>query len=166
MSVNFQFGANEAIAPLVVPLKALGTGLSAASVAVAAVIARGYGRRGDAHDAAVVAFGCLALLMAFGTVFSPQYGVWLVALAAVVLTKRQREPTWLHAVALSVVPIAALTHLVYPRTIGDVLMPFYEGSPEAGSAIGLTVLGLRNAAVLATGVATMWLFARRGRDGG
>lgn len=164
MTVNFQFGANEALTPLVVPMKAIATGLSVGSVVLAAVVARAYGRRGDAYDAALVAFGCLALLMGFGTVFSPQYAIWLIALAAVVLTKRQREPSWLHALALSALPIAALTQLVFPRTIGDVLQPFYEGSPEAGSPIGLTVLGLRNAAVLAAGAATLLLLSRRDRE--
>ncbi len=175
MTVNYQFGANEALSSFVGPMKAIGTGLSMGTLVLSFVVARARVARGDAYGLAIVAFGTLALLMGVGTVFSPQYMVWLAALGGVVACKKvergrarpdagQNGPKWTNLCALSVVPAAALTQLVYPRTINDVLAPFYEGSLEAGSTAGVVVLGVRNLFVLGLGAVTLWMLWRQGRS--
>lgn len=154
MHPNFQFGAIEAISQSSELLKTIGLVLSIAALAFGWWVGSKYVKRGDVPRLTAAMFGLLSLLMFFGTVHSPQFTVWLIALSAVALAlpvdKQLRRPL------LSVLPIALLTQLVFPFTIGDVLAPFYEGGTQAGSSVGLGVLIARNVSVLLAGGFTLW----------
>ncbi|MGH2747627.1 MAG: glycosyltransferase 87 family protein [Actinomycetota bacterium] len=154
MHPNFQFGANEAVSGVSDLLKSIGLAGSFAALGLGWWMVGRYVGRGDVPFLAAGMFGTLALLMFLGTVFSPQFGVWLIGLGAAALSHPlTRRLRWS---LLSVLPIALLTQIIFPFTIGDVLGPFYAGASEPGSPLGLTVLGLRNFLVLAAGVATFW----------
>ncbi|MFN2389719.1 MAG: glycosyltransferase 87 family protein [Actinomycetota bacterium] len=102
-------------------------------------------RPGDATLMPVAAFGTLALVMAAGTVFSPQFVVWLVALGAAGLcsgANLRRAGWWLGAV----LAIAALTQLLFPYLIGR----FLEGDPAA-----VSVALARNLLVAIAGVGAL-----------
>ncbi len=78
--------------------------------------------------------GLLAGLLAFGTVFSTQFAVWLIALAAAALCRRFAPRVRVQL--LSVLPIAGLTHLGFLAL------------DEAQEPRGLMLLGIRNVMVL------------------
>jgi len=161
MSPNFQFGANEIVSALSPLLKTFGSVLSLGALAAGWWIVRRHVARGETPLVAAAMFGTLALLMFFGTVFSPQFAVWLVALGAAALahplTRRLR---W---AVLTVVLIAPLTQIVFYVAIGDILAPFYEGGTEAGAPLKLALLGVRNFIVLGAGIATLTALAGRRR---
>ncbi len=153
MYPNFQFGANEAISGVSDILKTVGSYSSLAALIVGWRAVARYVDTGALPLLAAGMFGLLSLLMFFGTVFSPQFVVWLIPLSAVALShpldRRLRWPL------LSITLIAVLTHLVFPLTIDDVLAPFYVGRFETGSDAGLIVLGVRNFMVFLAGAATL-----------
>lgn len=161
MYPNYQFGANEAVSALSPVLESIGLAASVASLLAGWWIVRRCVERDDVASLGAAMFGTLALLMFFGTVFSPQFAVWLVALAAAglahPLTRRLRPSL------LAVLLIAPLTHVVFSFVIGDVLAPFYEGGTEAGAPFGLALLGVRNAVVLGAGAATLIALATSAR---
>jgi hypothetical protein len=154
MYPNLQFGAQEVVSGMSDVLKTVGVAGSFATLFLGWWAVGRYVRRGDVAFLAAGMFGMLALLLFLGTVFSPQFGVWLIALGAAALS--HPLTTRLRWSLLSVLPIALLTQIVFPFTIGDVVAPFYAGESEAGSPFGLAVLGFRNFLVLAAGVATFW----------
>lgn len=164
MHPNFQFGANEAISGVSDLLKSIGVAGSLAALGLGWWMVGRYVGKGDVPFLAAGMFGTLALLMFLGTVFSPQFGVWLIALGAAALS--HPLTTRLRLSLMSVLPIALLTQIIFPFTIGDVLAPFYAGESDPGSPLGLTVLGLRNLLVLAAGVATFWGLKAASPSGG
>ncbi|MFG3187323.1 glycosyltransferase 87 family protein [Streptomyces omiyaensis] len=89
-------------------------------------------------DAALAA---VLLFTVTSRVISPQYLVWLLGLAAVCLTSRR---TVMRPVALLLLPAAALSSLAYPVLYAEVV---------AGTPVGLTVMVLRNALLLAAAAA-------------
>lgn len=161
-SINFLFGANEIVAPVAPVLAKISTVVSVAALAAAvAVIARTV-PRGAVSRLAPAQFAVLALLMFVGKVFSPQYMVWLVALAAAGLC--YPLPFRLALPLGLVIPAAILTQVVYPFTIGEVLAPFYEGQLAPGFPPGLIALVARNFFVGALGVAALVALKPRRED--
>jgi len=161
MYPNFQFGANEVVSGISPLLKTFGSLLSLSSLAAGVWIVRRHVARGETPFLAAAMFGTLALLMFFGTVFSPQFAIWLVALGAAALA-HPLTPR-LRVAVLTVVLIAPLTQIVFYVAIGDVLAPFYEGGTEAGAPLKLALLGIRNFIVLGAGIATLTALAARPR---
>jgi len=129
-------------------LKPLALVLTLSAVVLGALVTR----RPDEDNGSGLAsagFATLALVLGVGTVFSPQYVIWLVALAAVVMCERRPQvgrAAWL------LLPIAVLTQYIYPgqyfRVIGRQI-------------IGLIALVGRNLLVIAAGVTAFVAIIRR-----
>ncbi len=162
MYPTYQFGANEAISALSDTFKGVGLVCSIGALAFGWWSVARNVKQGDVPLLTVGMFGLLSLLMFFGTVFSPQYVVWLIALGAAALCHplATRLRRWI----LIVLPIAAVTQIVFPFTIGDVLDPFYNQGTEAGSTVGLVTLGVRNALVFAAGAGALWSLRSTRKD--
>ncbi len=124
--------------------------LSVAGLMAGAWLARKRVAPGSASGLATVMFGTLAVLLATGTVFSPQYMLWLSALGAAAASmngRRLRIPLVLLAAA------CALSQVVYP---------FHYAGLLANHAGPLTALLLRNLFVAAIGVMVFYGLWRSG----
>jgi hypothetical protein len=124
-------------------LEALSNVLSGVVVVVGTWLVARRTARGDAGNLAVGLYGILALVMFTGSVLSPQFVVWLIALGAASLCFRipsARTPL------LLIVPIAALTQIEFPFNFGDLK----EGEPGA-----LLWLIARNLLLLGAGVTAL-----------
>jgi hypothetical protein len=114
IGVNYSFGALHVDSTLASAMKVASQLISLAVVGGGVWLAyrlRSRGRDASAPETAGIMFMVLAGTMAFGTVFSPQFILWLAALAAVVMCQKG---TWLTVPAVSVLPAALLTQLIYP----------------------------------------------------
>lgn len=143
IGINFSFGALHVDSSLVPVLKAASQVLSLVFVGAGvwlALRARRGGRDLAPAELAGIMFMTMAGTMAVGSVFSPQFVVWLGALAAAVLC----EPsTWLRVPALAVLPAALMTQFVYP---------FFYGRLVAVETPALVLLASRNFLVLFIGI--------------
>jgi len=129
-------------------LKTASLALSLGTLATAAWLAWKRVREGSLADLVAVMLGTLALLLAVGSVFSPQFMLWLSALGAVaaaVAPRALRTPLVLLAVA------NVLTQAVYPFHYDGLL--HYRAGP-------LAVLMVRNLCVAGIG---LFIFERLGR---
>lgn len=158
IGVNYSFGALHVGSSLEPTLKALSQILSIGFVGAGvwlAYRARRAGREVSPAELAGIMFVTMAGTMAVGSVFSPQFMLWLGALAAAVLC----EPTtWLRIPALAVLPAALMTQFVYP---------FFYGRLISAEAPALVLLASRNFLVLFIGIeAYLALRARLGGPAG
>jgi hypothetical protein len=147
----FQFGSFDVDSSISPMLKSLGFVFSLAALGVGwRVVARSV-PRGDAFRLAVGMSGSLALLLFFGTVYSPQFTVWLLALASAALCGRL-EPR-LRVPLVLVLLACLLTQLEFPYGNDEIL-----GSLDPGNNGGLfAVLALtaRNFLVGGIGVSLL-----------
>ncbi len=157
---NFQFGANEMVSGLTGAFKKLGLLLSGASFIIGTFAIGERVARDDLPRLTAALTGMLALLMGFGTVLSPQFMIWLIALGAAALCFPQ--PTRVRWIMMLILPCALLTQIVFPYTIDDVLRPFYEGETSPGSPFGLGTLLVRNVLLLGIGGALVYEVLGRG----
>ncbi len=143
MSTIFRYGSME--------IDATGAGLVASAVALSGFVALaviGFARlRGRLEHVAGadVAFAITLISIASSRVFSPQYMVWVVGIAAVCLLDprtRMRPIIWL------CVPAAIFGQLIYP---------FYYGSMMEGAVLGVSMQVARIGFLLA---ATIWATMR------
>jgi hypothetical protein len=121
----------------------VGLALTAVGLVVFALLAwrRLSGRLEDAAPGDV-ALAVMLVSVTTSRVYSPQFNVWLVGIAAVALLdgrSRQRVP------AVLVVAVCLLTQVVYPWSATQLV----TGEPVAIVAQGLRILGLLAATVLA-----------------
>jgi hypothetical protein len=154
IGINYSFGALHVDSTLVPAMKAVAQVLSLLVLAAGVWLAlrlRQRERDASAPETAGIMFMTMAGTMALGTVFSPQFMLWLSALAAAVLCERR---SWLNVPALAVLPIALMTQLVYP---------FFYGRLIAVEPAALLLLASRNFLVLFVGVETF--LALRARVG-
>jgi hypothetical protein len=152
IGINFSFGAlhvGSSAEPLLKGLsQVLSLGFVAAGVWLAHTVRRS-GREVSGPEIAGIMFMTMAGTMAVGSVFSPQFMLWLGALAAAVLC----EPSaWLRVPALAVLPAALMTQFIYP---------FFYGRLVGIETPALVLLGSRNLLVLFIGVEAF--LALRGR---
>lgn len=157
IGINFSFGALHVASTVDSLLKVLAQLLSLGFVGAGVWLAhraRRAGRDGLEAETAGIMFMTMAGTMAVGSVFSPQFVLWLGALAAVVLCDRR---TALRVPALAVLPAALMTQLVYP---------FFYGRLVAVDTAALVLLASRNFLVLFVAVeAFLALRARTGPAG-
>lgn len=151
--LEFSAGALHFRPPIVGTLK-MGAALASLIGVVAAtwVVVRRVAR-GDHGAATAGLYGVLAVTMFASTVLSPQFVVWLIALAGAALCF---EIPSLRRPLLLVLPIAALTQLEFPFMFTDL---------RDGDIAALTILVARNVLILVSGIAVLVsLSARRPRS--
>ncbi|HEX2058373.1 MAG TPA: glycosyltransferase 87 family protein [Actinomycetota bacterium] len=154
IGINYSFGALHVGSELEPPLKAVAQVLSLGFVAAGVWLAHRWAREGrpaSAPELAGIMFMTMAGTMAVGSVFSPQFMLWLGALAAAALCDRS---TWLRVPALAVLPAALMTQFVYP---------FFYGRLVAVEIPALVLLASRNFLVLF--IAVEAFLALRARTG-
>lgn len=126
-----------------------------AVVLTAAWLARKRVREGAFADPVVIAFGTIALLIAVGPVFSPQYLLWLTALGAVAATAAGATLRW---------PLALLASA---NVLTQGIFPFHYTGLLSNEAGPLAALVLRNLCVAAVGtLAFLTVAGRSAREGG
>lgn len=113
IGINYSFGALHVGSSMEDPLKVIAQVLSLGFVGLGVWLARRKRAGGDASgpETAGIMFMTMAGTIAVGSVFSPQFVLWLGALAAAVLCDRS---TALRVPALAVLPVALMTQFVYP----------------------------------------------------
>ena len=139
IGINYSFGALHVGSELEPALKALAQVLSLGFLGAGmwlAYRAASSKRECSPQDLAGIMFMTMAGTMAVGSVFSPQFMLWIGALAAAVLCD---GTTWLRVPALAVLPIALMTQFVYP---------FFYGRLVAVETPALVLLASRNFLVL------------------
>lgn len=109
--VMLSHGAFHVESTLMPAAKAVGTAAAVAVVVVATRRAARVLRPGDAPAAAAMMFGTLALLLGVGTVFSPQFLIWILALGAAAACFPNDG---VKAATTLLFPIALATQIVYP----------------------------------------------------
>jgi hypothetical protein len=148
VEVGYDFGAFHVASGVSPLLDAVGLALALLAVG-AGTAAAARVPRGDAGRLAGVLFATLAATMAVGTVLSPQFLVWLVALAGAATSftvSAVRRP------ALLVLVVAALTQLLYPYLYDPLLR---------GEAVAVGLLVARNLLLLALAAAALVAAGRR-----
>lgn len=134
------FGAYDIRADAAPTLKTISNACAAAVLLLSAAVGWRT-RRGDVRSLSLALFGVMALMIGVGRVYSPQYLLWLIALAAVALTLAPRAARPAAGVLAVVVVLA---HIEFPFWFWEVL--FYD------SAAALWVLAVRDVLTLVVGV--------------
>lgn len=144
----YAFGAQQLVSDISPLLKTLSSVLSVVALVAATFFVVKRVRRGDVAGLSAGLYGVLAVVMFFGSVLSPQFVMWLLALGAAALCFDQgtnRTPL------LLIVVIATVTQFVFPFNyyslangeLGPLLTLIARNLLILGS--GLTVLaGLRS----------------------
>ena len=123
--------------------------VSSLLVVAGATVLAARTRVGDLRRVALLMFGAMSLLVGFGSVYSPQYILWLIALGAVAMALAPR----LAAPAIGVLGVTTLlAHLEFPVWFWDVL--FYD---KGGALI---VLAVRDVLTIAIGALALWAWHR------
>lgn len=148
VGVVFNFGAAHIESDATAVLKPLALAASLGIVALAAWLTWMRVPTGDAQGGVMVLLATLAGLLAVGTVFSPQFLIWLVALAAAALCVPRSPVRWPAAL---LIPVVVLTHVIFPFRYGRLMIQ------EGGMVAALLA---RNLLVAAIAVAVFVLVAR------
>ena len=155
--VGYSFGALHFGGPLSETLKPLATVASLLALALGTGIAWLIRKRREPGKAfPETCFVVLALSLTTGTVFSPQFLLWLIAIGAVVGCIPDSR---LRAFAIALIPVALITHALFP---------FFYTRLLYAQTLPLTMLWVRNLCVagMAFGGAFMlWRsYGRRASD--
>lgn len=143
VEVVFDHGAFHVRASGASASKALSLGLSVGAVVAGVAITRKRVGADSTVELAAAMAGTLALLLAVGTVFSPQFMLWLSALGAVAAGVAGRTVRALWVPLLLVAVANALSQALYP---------FHYAGLLANRLGPLTLLLARNAVVAMAGV--------------
>ncbi|MGD7787981.1 glycosyltransferase 87 family protein [Propionibacteriaceae bacterium Y1700] len=145
------FKAFEIFGPGVAPLLTVSTIATVLGMlAIVALLLRGF--RCPAMDTWRVSLLVLAIVMIMiitNKTLSPQYLIWLGGPLALMLVRAPSGQRRLvtRRLALSLLPVAVLTHIVYPITYPQI---FTDGA--SGMAIASVIMVIRNLALLVIGV--------------
>lgn len=159
MHLNFQFGSLEAISSLSSVLKTIGLLLSVAALGTAWFITASRVNHGDVAKMTIINFGLLAGVIFFGTVYSPQFTLWLIGAAAVALCIPV-TPAFRN-VLLLVLPITLLTRVVFPHLYPDLVDPYFGDTAGTAHLVAIVTLILRNLLVGAAALGIFYLLLRR-----
>jgi hypothetical protein len=152
IGIEYTFGAFHLVSAVSPTLKTIADGASLAALGAGIAFAIRFARRDDSTLMAEVSFATMALVLAFGTVFSPQFMVWLLALAAIVACN---DRSHLVVPALAVLPLCALTQFIYPFAYDQLIIG------GDWRLVARLAVAARDAGVLAIGVAAFWILAKR-----
>lgn len=133
-------GATEVGAGIVGPLKHTSLLLGVGIIAFGVVVVWRRVPRGDVVGLSLALLGTLALLTGVGTIYSPQYLIWLFALASVVGVLRGRR---------AILPVAVLAAMAI---LSQVVFPFLYGDLLSLRLLPAVLLAIRNLLTLALGV--------------
>lgn len=158
VSLNFEFGSLHVLPDRSSALKTLGLVLSLLALSAGSAVALLAVRRGGVERMAVVTFGMLGSLLFFGTVYSPQFTIWLVGAAAMAMCAPL--PRNLRSVLLLTLPIALLTQIVFPHGYAALTGPYFGQDAEPGQSVVLVALILRNVLVGMAGILSVALLVR------
>jgi hypothetical protein len=142
-----EFGAFDVLSPATGLMKMASTLVSFALLGVVVVMSIRIARRGPGASARLAAvaptasFGFLVLMTGTGKVFSPQYMVWLVGAAAIVVLWDRRDVRLVFGL---LAPACLLTQVVFP---------FEYTSLLRGHLLGTALLVARDTLVLLLGFA-------------
>jgi hypothetical protein len=151
VAIEFNFGAFHLASSLSPVLKTIADVASVAALGAGMALAWRLRRSDDDRRVAEVSFATLACVLGLGTVFSPQFMVWVLALAAVVACSREspiRRP------ALAIIPLCALTQFIYPFAYDHIVFR------DQGELVPLTALLVRDVGIVVIGLASVWLLWR------
>jgi hypothetical protein len=140
VSTVYNFGAFHVVSGLSRLFDAFATVASGAVVLGTYWVAYRHLKRGDVRSAALIACALMFMLLAAAAVWSPQFLVWAIALAAVALSARGES---LRYVAYVLAAAGVASQIAYPFAYGSLL--------GAGAFIS-TLLLVRNIAVAVVGV--------------
>jgi hypothetical protein len=143
VSVAYNFGAYHVASSLSRFLDTLSTLASAGAAAVVYWFTYRRVERGDVRAAASASFALISLLLAVAAVWSPQFLIWVIALAAVFMCARGDDS---RRIAYVLAGAGIASQIAYPFAYADLL-----GANTALSALLL----IRNLAVLGLGVAVL-----------
>lgn len=149
--IRLNFGAFHIEGGLAPTVKTLASIVSLIAVALMTVLALRRIPRGNARTLAAACFAILVVSISTGLVFSPQFLIWVFALAGVTLADPD-SPMKLACALL--IPVTALTQWVYPFLYDPVL--------EVQS-LGVAVLSLRNLLMVALAAIAVAQLARLSR---
>ena len=149
VSLTFGAGSFNVVSSASSALKVLALASSLLGVAAGAFVGARAIPRGDGKALAALMFGTLSLAIGLGSVFSPQFVLWMLALAAAALCAHS---TPVRIPALLVIPIAVLTQALYPFQYRHLIV---------ADGFGLLLLGLRNGLVLIVALSAFLLVWRR-----
>ena len=147
VTVGYNYGALHFAGGISPQLKTFAFVSVLAAIAVAAWIASRL-ERDDARGVADLVFAQLAVVLGVGSVFSPQFLIWLIALAAVAACN---ETTRLRTLLVLLLSIAGLTHAIFPFLYDELL---------AAEVVPVSLLWCRNLLVLGAGLAGLSILAR------
>lgn len=135
-----EFGAVDIASSLSDAFRMTSTLVTLGVVALTARRCATFVRRGSASGLTLSMFGTVALLVGLGSVYSPQYVLWILCLgaAALSLTPRAAMPAF-----LALTGVVLFSHLVYPV--------LWRGL-STGEPLSLSVLVARNILTIAVGV--------------
>jgi Glycosyltransferase family 87 len=140
--------AYDAQADIAPALKALSNAVCLGVLGFCAYLASRT-RRDDIGRLSLLLFGALTVLIGFGSVFSPQYLLWVIALGSAALALNPRAA----ALPVAVLGVAvALAHIEFPMWFWDLL--FYD---KGGALI---VLAVRDVLTVSAGVLALWACRR------
>lgn len=147
--VEYDHGAFHVAGPGASALEKLSVALSLGALAGGVAVAWRRVDAGATVELAAVMLGTLALLLSTGTVFSPQFMLWLFALGAVAAGLAPRV-MWAPAGLLAVAAV-----------LSQVLYPFHYDGLLADDPGPLALLAVRNALVAVTGALVLVKVWRR-----
>lgn len=141
LTLGYAFKALHFAGPLADTLEKVATFASFAALALGTFIATRARDRDRPKAFAEVHFVILALSLAAGSVFSPQFVIWLIAGAGVVGCMTDSK---LRGLVIVVIPIAVLTQAIFP---------FFYVELLGSETLPLTMLWIRNSLVAILGLA-------------
>ena len=151
--LGYSFGALHFDGALADTLKTVATVASIAGLAVGTWIATRAGEREKAKAYAEVSFVILVLSLTTGTVFSPQFLIWLLAIAGVVAGMADSR---LRPLTLALIPAALVSQAIFP---------FHYSALLAAETLPITLLWIRNSIIAILAIASagiLWTDYRKG----
>ncbi len=151
-TITLSFGAFHIEGGISSAVKVLATVASLAGLAGGLALGITRLRQGEVEKLATAMFMILAVTMATGVVFSPQFMTWLIALGAAVWcgVDRHMDPAiW------PLIPTAILTQVVFPFRYDDLL---------ALDASTIFILSARNVLLVTTAALAVWAFLQIQRE--
>lgn len=151
--IGYSFGALHFDGPLSETFRTVAPYVSIAGLAIGIAAALRSRRRREAPKAFVEScFVILALALTTGTVFSPQFLLWLLAVGGAVCCMTDSR---LRLLAAALIPVAVITQTIFPFLYNKLLL---------AETLPLVLLWIRNVTVAAMGIGGAIVLWRTSRE--